>query len=204
MKYKDFALSYVGTREGTKRHKEIIDGYNNGISPLPRHYRVTYHDAWCATFVSYVLLKCGAINAPYECSCYYMVEKAKKNKQIVKTPKVNDLVIYDWGNNGSLDHVGIIYKIVGNNLYVVEGNKSNQVATRVINKDNYQIECFIRVKQKEDTTPAKPSKPATDIDAVARRVINGDYGNYPERKTNLEKEGYDYYTVQKRVNELLS
>lgn len=201
MKYKDFALNYVGTRRGDKRHKEIIDGYNNGISPLPRYYRVTYYDAWCATFVSYVLLKCGAINAPYECSCYYMVQKAKKNKQIVKTPKVNDLVIYDWGNNGSLDHVGIIYKIVGNNLYVVEGNKSNQVGTRVINKDHYEIECFIRVKQKEDNTSTKP---ATDIDAIARKVINGDYGNYPERKTNLEKEGYDYNTVQKRVNELLS
>ena len=201
MKFKDFALSYVGVRQGTKRHKEIIDGYNNGVKPLPRYYRVTYTDAWCATFVSYVMYKCGAINAPYECSCYYMVEKAKKNKQIVKTPKVNDLVIYDWGNNGSLDHVGIIYKIDGNTLYVVEGNKSNQVGTRTINKNNSEIECFIRVKQKDDNTSANTT---TNIDAIAKRVINGDYGNYPERKTNLEKEGYNYNEVQKRVNELLS
>lgn len=201
MKFKDFALSYVGVRQGTKRHKEIIDGYNNGVKPLPRYYRVTYTDAWCATFVSYVMYKCGAVNAPYECSCYYMTEKAKKNKQIVKTPKVNDLVIYDWGNNGSLDHVGIIYKIDGNTLYVVEGNKSNQVGTRTINKNNSEIECFIRVKQKDDNTSANTT---TNIDAIAKRVINGDYGNYPERKTNLEKEGYNYNEVQKRVNELLS
>lgn len=198
--FKDFALSYVGTRRGDKRHKEIIDGYNNGIKPLPRYYRVTYYDAWCATFVSYVLYKCGAINAPYECSCYYMAEKAKKNKQIVKTPKVNDIIIYDWNNNSSLDHVGIIYKIEGSTLYVVEGNKSNQVGTRVINKNNSEIECFIRVKQSGNTD----TKPTTDLDAIAKRVINGDYGNYPERKELLEKDGYNYSEVQKRVNELLS
>lgn len=41
------------------------------------------------------------------------------------------------------------------------------------------------------------------IDEIARLVIRGDYGNYPERKERLEAEGYNYREVQNRVNILL-
>ena len=41
------------------------------------------------------------------------------------------------------------------------------------------------------------------IDKVARDVIAGKYGVYPKRKELLEAAGYDYQTVQNRVNELL-
>ncbi len=40
-----------------------------------------------------------------------------------------------------------------------------------------------------------------DIDALARAVINGDYGNGEERKQRL---GSNYAAVQRRVNEMLS
>lgn len=41
------------------------------------------------------------------------------------------------------------------------------------------------------------------IDEIAQDVINGKYGNYPERKAKLEAEGYNYAEVQNRVNELV-
>lgn len=41
------------------------------------------------------------------------------------------------------------------------------------------------------------------IDEIAKEVINGKWKNYPERKTLLEKAGYNYSEVQNRVNELL-
>lgn len=41
------------------------------------------------------------------------------------------------------------------------------------------------------------------IDEVAKDVIAGKYGNYPERKAKLESEGYNYSEVQGRVNEML-
>jgi murein DD-endopeptidase MepM/ murein hydrolase activator NlpD len=47
-------------------------------------------------------------------------------------------------------------------------------------------------------------KPTKSIDEVAKDVISGKYGNYPERKTKLEKEGYNYSEVQSRVNEILN
>jgi N-acetylmuramoyl-L-alanine amidase CwlA len=41
------------------------------------------------------------------------------------------------------------------------------------------------------------------IDEVAREVIQGKYGNQPERQKRLEAEGYNYREVQNRVNQLL-
>ena len=41
------------------------------------------------------------------------------------------------------------------------------------------------------------------IDEVARAVIQGKYGNQPERQKRLEAEGYNYREVQNRVNQLL-
>lgn len=41
------------------------------------------------------------------------------------------------------------------------------------------------------------------IEAVAREVISGKWGNGDARKSKLEAAGYDYSVVQKKVNELL-
>lgn len=41
------------------------------------------------------------------------------------------------------------------------------------------------------------------IEAIAREVISGKWGNGDARKSKLEAAGYDYSAVQKKVNELL-
>lgn len=40
------------------------------------------------------------------------------------------------------------------------------------------------------------------IDEIAKEVMNGKWGNNPERKNRLVAAGYDYDVIQKRVNEL--
>src|SRR5690625_4018995 len=53
-------------------------------------------------------------------------------------------------------------------------------------------------------TPSKPSKPANKtIDTIAREVIDGKWGNDPERSRKLNKAGYNAASVQRRVNEIL-
>lgn len=42
------------------------------------------------------------------------------------------------------------------------------------------------------------------VDAIAREVIQGKWGNGADRKNRLTKAGYDYNAIQKRVNEILS
>ena len=41
------------------------------------------------------------------------------------------------------------------------------------------------------------------IDELANEVVDGKWGNGTDRKTNLEKAGYDYEAVQNRVNEII-
>lgn len=47
------------------------------------------------------------------------------------------------------------------------------------------------------------AKPGKTVDELAREVIRGLWGNGTDRKNRLTAAGYDYYAVQRRVNELL-
>lgn len=47
-----------------------------------------------------------------------------------------------------------------------------------------------------------PNVEVQSLDDVARKVIDGDYGNGPERIEKLKAAGYDPDEVQKRVNEI--
>ena len=58
------------------------------------------------------------------------------------------------------------------------------------------------------TSKPAESKPAASTgkkstDTIAKEVIAGEWGNGDARKKKLEAAGYDYDTIQKRVNEML-
>lgn len=52
--------------------------------------------------------------------------------------------------------------------------------------------------------PAKEPMTPEEIDKVAKEVLDGKYGNGNERRSKLLLAGYDYSTVQNRVNELVA
>jgi len=151
------AMSYFETKQGDARHKEIVDLYNL-FSPLPRGYKATYTDAWCAIFVSAIGIKLGwsDIILP-ECSCGEMIklyQASSLNKWEERDdyfPKFGDIIMYDWDdgtdyavsdNKGSPDHVGIVIEINGSNFTVVEGNKSKSVAERKMRVNGRYIRGF--------------------------------------------------------------
>lgn len=53
--------------------------------------------------------------------------------------------------------------------------------------------------QKASNKPAKNK----GIDDIAKEVISGKWGNGEVRRVKLEEAGYNYNTIQKRVNEML-
>ena len=136
------AQAWLGKNEKDGSHKEIIDIYNSQ-KPLPVGYAVKYTDAWCATFVSAVAVKLGYTDIiPPECSCPRMVTLLQ-NKGIwveddAHVPSVGDIVFYDWedsgtgDNRGGADHVGIVEKVVGDTITVIEGNYSDSVKRRTL------------------------------------------------------------------------
>lgn len=149
MDFKSLAKKYIGVVGYSKTHKEIIDYYNKNCKPLPRGYKVKYNDEWCATFVSFILLHFNCVKPPFECGADRMYRKCLKNKQIYKKPKVNDIVFYSWKCNGYVNHVGIVSKINGDMITVIEGNKGNKVGTRNIKYNSKYIMGFGRVKVNE-------------------------------------------------------
>ena len=59
-------------------------------------------------------------------SCSVFGDYAIKDKMTVPYSKARrgDIVLYDFNGNGTSDHTGIIYKVDGSKIYVVEGNTS--------------------------------------------------------------------------------
>ena len=62
----------------------------------------------------------------------------------------------------------------------------------------------VQARVNEILAPAPAPTPSKSVDDLAREVIRGDWGNGQERKNRLTAAGYDYSTVQARVNEMLS
>ena len=146
----DLAQSLRGRKEADGSHRAIIDIYNE-IRPLPRGYKLTYTDAWCAGFVSAVAQALGltAWVLP-ECSCPKMIALYKAAGRWVEDdaylPQTSDLVFYDWqdsgspaDNQGQADHVGIVTEVSGDLITVTEGNCGHEVKDRALWRDGRYI-----------------------------------------------------------------
>ncbi|MCM1578719.1 MAG: LysM peptidoglycan-binding domain-containing protein [Ruminococcus sp.] len=136
------ARSYLGSKEADGSHRKIIDGYN-AHKPLARGYLVKYTDAWCATFVSFVAIKCGLTDIMLtECGCGAMIDlykaKGRWQENDAYRPQPADVIMYDWDDNGVGDctgypeHVGIVESVSGNTITVIEGNMNDQVGERTL------------------------------------------------------------------------
>ena len=40
------------------------------------------------------------------------------------------IIFFDWGNNGTIDHVGIVESVSGGTVNTIEGNSGDKVARR--------------------------------------------------------------------------
>lgn len=207
--------SFIGIKEGTQGHKDIIDGYNK-IKPLPRGYKVTYRDSWCATFVSYIFHRLGVSKFPFECSCNLMMIAAQKMGLWIEddgyTPKAGDCVLYDWRDNGigdckgNPDHIGIVESCTASGtISVIEGNYHDAVGRRYIKKNGRYIRGFIKSSTLLKTEKPKATTAKTTAKKITKKVVDdviaGKYGNGDERKAKLKAAGYNPDTVQKKVNE---
>lgn len=84
---------------------------------------------WCAMFVSYCFHAAGlplAITTPKGFAyCPYGVQWFRQQGKFFKTPKVGDVVFFDWGRDGIADHVGIVEALnPDGTITTIEGNTS--------------------------------------------------------------------------------
>ena len=113
----------------------------------PNVFHMTKKDSWCQAFVS----ACFIANAysslvPIECSCQRAINKAKSMGIVHNNDynaKIGDLIYYDWDGNGTVEHVGIVTNVIYNNYIVCEGNYSDMVKERTINRNDRRIRFIV-------------------------------------------------------------
>lgn len=160
------AKAWLGLKESDGSFKPIIDTYN-AHTPLARGYKVKYTDEWCATFVSAVAIKLGYTDIiPNECSCTKMIELLKNigawDERDDRVPNPGDIMFYNWeapatgDDDTDADHVGIVEKVSGNTITVIEGNYSQSVKRREIAVNHRYIRGYgVPKYDAEATTPTK-------------------------------------------------
>ena len=167
------AKSWVGRKESDGTHRVIIDVYNS-IYPLPRGYRMTYSDPWCATFVSACAQVWGLTGIIFpECGCAPMINLYKQHGRWMEddayVPQPGDVIFYDWqdtgvGDNvGAPDHVGLVASVDGNVINIIEGNCGNMVqyTARKINSRyirGYGLPDYASMSNEEEE-PEQPEEP---------------------------------------------
>lgn len=145
----DTACSWYGANEQDGSHHFIIDIYNT-LDPLPRDYRVTYEDSWCAAFATAAAMECGLTDIiPPECSCSRQIaafrELGRWEEDDSYLPLPGDYIYYDWDIQTELDcthspeHVGIVVGTYGPFILVMEGNKDDRADYRAIWRNDFTI-----------------------------------------------------------------
>lgn len=171
------AASYIGCKEADGSHRQIIDIYN-GHKPLARSYAVKYTDAWCATFVSAMAIKCGLTGIiPTECGCGQMIQLFQKlgawQENDAHVPQPGDVIFYDWDdsgvgdNTGWPDHVGIVESVTGSDIKVIEGNMSDAVGRRTLKVNGRYIRGYGVPAYKGSSTSGSSSSAGTGTPAPA-------------------------------------
>lgn len=196
------AQAWIGLKESDGSHKEILNVYNNQ-RVLPRGYRVKDTDSWCATFVSAVVIKCGATDiAPTECSCQQLINKFKNigcwQEKDSHIPLPGDIIFYDWqdsgkgDNTGWSDHVGIVEKVSGNKISVIEGNYNNKVGRRLIDVNGKYIRGYgipnYGVEVKQPTTAAIKVGDKVRLKPGTKTVAGNSLASFVFKRDHIVKE----------------
>ena len=197
------ARRYVGTTESSSNFNYIINTYNKH-RPLARSTQMLKSWDWCAAFVSFLFIEAKATNLTgTEIGVQRYVNDHFKPKGIwigkVK-PVPGDIVVFDWDAGGWADHIGIVEKVNGNTITTIEGNTNERCARNTFVWNDWRIQGYARPKYGTDKVVDTPK---LSLEAVAKEVLAGKWGNGDDRTKRLTNAGYDAKAVQTKVNDLV-
>ena len=171
---------------------------------------------WCDAFVDWCFVQAyGASNArEILCGNFddYTVNSCKyyeKANRLDAIPQIGDQVFFTKnGKSNGCHHTGIVYNVDDNYFYTVEGNTSN--ASSVVSNGGGVAKKKYLIKQYQGKvlfghpkyTDALPTTELKSLDEIAQEVIDGKWGNDPQRRIALTSAGYNYALVRAKINEI--
>lgn len=118
---------------------------NVGGQPYWSWYGFDSRVEWCACFVSWCAEQCGYIDAgiiPKFALCSDGAAWFARRGQFQDgsyVPVAGDIIFFDWGGNGDVDHVGIVESVVDGRVHTIEGNSGDRCRRRNYSIGYYEI-----------------------------------------------------------------
>lgn len=192
-----------GYYQGVPGNKQVKEGssLNNCVAAAWGLFAMQEENPNC-------LVGCGSRSVPMPLNAQEWFSNSK-GYETGKTPREGSIIVY--GGTGTAGHVAYVNGINGNELTLIESNYGSRSTKglsyrKVVSDNNYFISNtagnfigFIYPKKVQENSPGNTLK---SIAEIAKEVIAGKWGVYPERKTLLENAGYNYKAVQTMVNSL--
>lgn len=184
-KYVKTAAKYIGAKQGSKKHRKIVDTFN---SVKPGGQVMNYVAPWCAASVTAWAIetfgkKDAAKAFPLDYNCGRLIDQARKlggwKESDTFKPSAGDLIIFNWDAQAGevksgADHVGVVEKVADGYIHTIEGNYSSvsQVGRRTFPIGWRYIRGFIVPqygkiadlsdgKTQPSNSSTKPKNPAT-------------------------------------------
>lgn len=135
---------------------------------------------WCAVFVWYVFKEANAANLYYggqkTAYCPTLMQYYKDKGQLYKTPKVGDIVFFNFSNGSVAQHVGIVTSVGSNTIKSIEGNTSslnNTNGGEVRERTRYLTSCvgFARPAYSQPTAKEATTMYTATIDTVKSNLM---------------------------------
>ena len=118
---------------------------NVGGEPFWSWYGFESRVEWCACFVSWCADQCGYIESgiiPKYSLCTDGANWFKNNNQWKDRnvePEAGYIIFFDWDNDGTIDHTGLVDRCEKGTVYTIEGNSSDQCRERTYSVGNSTI-----------------------------------------------------------------
>ena len=112
---------------------------------------------WCACFASWCEDQCGMIDAGLAPKFAIVSDGSDwlidRGQWIGggETPEAGDLIFFDWEQDKSRDHVGIVSAVIGNVIFTVEGNSSDLCRFKRYYVNDPVIYGYGRIPEPEDS-----------------------------------------------------
>lgn len=187
-----------------------------GVSGSPNKYTYwlgsiggSYSYAWCHAFVSWCADQAGAGDkVPRTASCasgvsWFKSKNEWKSRSSGYTPKAGDIIYFDYGSNGTYDHVGIVTSSSGGRVYTIEGNARNAVKVNGGYSNGYSLSNTDILGYGTPSYSNNPTNAPTDVHLDRSQVwydIQDDIVLYPR----ANDADYFWISVHKDGQELIS